>query len=90
MIKIGCDGGCGRSSSDPKDFVIAGFLEQKHYCKEQCAPVLEAFVKARNDAHDATVIYFRKKYDQTVKKFQKQNPSFSFPDVMNDQATGPV
>lgn len=80
MIQIGCDG-CGHTSSNKDDFKVVGFVQPMHYCKEKCVPVVEEYLKGRDNAHTATVVYWNKNNKKNIAKFQKQHPNFKFPDI---------
>jgi len=82
-LKISCDGGCSFESSDIAEFSSSGFAHKRFYCKN-CTPLVADYLKRRDNAHSATVIYFKNQMDKVVATFRKEHSKMSLPDIPGD------
>ena len=78
-ITISCDGGCGTSSSNPKDFKEFGLVDRTFYCGD-CAENAEGHLKAVDYLHDKIAKRWSNDLKKLRKQFAKVHPGFTLPD----------
>ena len=78
-ITVGCDGGCGTSSTNPKDFKEFGLVDRTFYC-DDCAKKAEEFLKTVDDLHDQIAKRWRNGLKRVRKQFVKAHSGFTLPD----------
>lgn len=72
-----CDGGCGHSG--PKsEFKELGVAKKKIYC-DKCAPAVETYLRAVNEAHTEAARRFKEMRDQAAAVYRTEHGG-SLPD----------
>ncbi len=74
-----CDGGCGASTENSKDFEERGLEDKKQYCKD-CIKVIDTFIDERNKIHDKIQDIWKTDTKKLIEKFYKENPDAKLPD----------
>ncbi len=74
-----CDGGCGFTSEDKKEFVQLGVGVKREYCKE-CGAKAQEFIKERDELHDWVAKQWKVKLAKLAKRHQKELPKGKLPD----------
>lgn len=78
-ITIECDGGCGESNDDPKNFKEFGLVDRTFYCGE-CSKVAEEFLNTVDDLHENMAKRWRNGLKKLKKQFEKSHAGFTLPD----------
>lgn len=78
-LRIICDGGCGANTENPEEFGIRGIAIKRQYCPD-CLPVIDAYLKARNDLHTEAAKLFTNGMTTMRTAFQEQFPNGKLPD----------
>ena len=76
---INCDGGCGLTSSNIKDFKVLGVAVEREYCAK-CAPIVKEYIDDRNKLHSDLTKSWKLKSDKLRSKTRKLLPNGSLPD----------
>lgn len=74
-----CDGGCGESTEDSKDFEERGLDDKKQYCKG-CIGVVDEFIEKRNSIHNKIQKIWIEDMDELTKEYQEEFPDVRLPD----------
>lgn len=81
MIVIRCDGGCGETTREVKEFITIGYVSSHHYCHD-CAESVSEFKGKIDDLHTRMAAEFMKEQDSLRTEWAKRHPEGQLPDLI--------
>lgn len=87
MILIHCDGGCGETTKEVKEFHTLGSIRQCHYC-EKCAESVAAYEMEMDELHTSIVMEFELARDVARKTWMDSHKDGALPDLMPEPPVG--